>query len=377
MDTADDEGSTGNDDDDAGGTGNRWRTSRFFSSLVPSFLRPTAGSAPTGNYDGVDDDGTGGPHNNKFARMMLLDGCFLLQFMVSMCMCPDQVPDPLMSRCEVHTRIDGIIKDIMLVDSQIPWTVLEALMELRPAAPVPLDRFLSLMASGNDNRALTLLDGGFQQRPPHLLGLFHRRQVGLARTQSLSVSRIAALCSTAVELAEMGVKLTASKTKKFGGMSMVKRKRRGLSPFGELSLAPVVLNDMTASWLINMAAYEASLGAMQADNFAVSSYLSVVALLVNREEDVQEFRVKGIINSTLSDRSTLEFFKWAAPGLRAGYRHSEVLQALQEYRQERWMWIPIHRFFYKNYKTIVAVLSFVGFVAGLFKTILSLKQPQK
>ena len=134
---------------------------------------------------------------------------------------------------------------------------------------------------------------------------------------------------------------------------------------------------MTASWLINMAAYEASLGAMQADNFAVSSYLSVVALLVNREEDVQEFRVKGIINSTLSDRSTLEFFKWGCPlGLRAGHRYSEVLQVLQEYRQERWMWIPIHRFFY-NYKTIVAVLSFVGVVAGLFKTILSLKQPQK
>ena len=163
---------------------------------------------------------------------MLLDGCFLLQFMVSMCMCPEEdsnaarpvVPDPLMSRCEVHTRIDGIIKDIMLVDNQIPWTVLEALMELRPAAPVPLDRFLSLMASGNDNRALPLLDGGFQQRPPHLLGLFHRRQVGLARTQSLSVSRMASLCSTAVELAEMGVKLTASKTKKFGDMSMVKRK---------------------------------------------------------------------------------------------------------------------------------------------------------
>ena len=40
MDTADDEGSTGNDDDDAGGTGNRWRTSRSFSSFLHFFVPP-------------------------------------------------------------------------------------------------------------------------------------------------------------------------------------------------------------------------------------------------------------------------------------------------------------------------------------------------
>uniref|UniRef100_A0A0A8YR93 Uncharacterized protein n=1 Tax=Arundo donax TaxID=35708 RepID=A0A0A8YR93_ARUDO len=323
-----------------------------------------------------------------FADMMLLDGCFLLQFMVSMCPDDDSdappEADPLMSRGEVHTHIDAIARDVLLLENQIPWLVLEALMEFRPA--VPVRRFLALMASafdiGNDRAdSPTDLQGRQPNRddqdqpPPHLLGLFHRRQVGAARTQSLRVPRLSSLSSTAVELAEMGVKLTASKSKKFGDMSMSKRRRKGL--FGELSLAPLVLNDLTSCWLFNMAAYEACLGATQADNFAVSSYLSLASLLMNREGDVQELRAKGIINSAWSDMRTLDFFKWAAPPLSVGHRYYHIFERLQEYKQERRVWIAVHRFLYKNIKTVVAVLSVVGVLAGLFKTILSLKQPQR
>ncbi|OEL18457.1 hypothetical protein BAE44_0020524 [Dichanthelium oligosanthes] len=315
---------------------------------------------------GVDDGTDNG--NSKFAEMMLLDGCFLLQFMVSVCPDdPDAPPgaDPLMSRAEVHTCIDAIARDVMLLENQIPWLVLEALMELRPG--VPVDRFLALMASAfdvrsDDEAALAQSShqlggaeaepnhGDQQCQPPHLLGLFRSRQVGAARTRSLRVPTLSSLSTTAVELAEMGVKLTTSKTRKFGDMSMSKR-RQGLGVFGELSLVP-------------------------ADNFAVSSYVSIVALLMNREEDVQELRVKSIINRALGDKGTLEFFKWAAPHLRIGHRYYEVFQGLQEYRQERWAWIAIHRFLYKNSKIIVAVLSIIGVLAGLFKTILSLKHTQ-
>ncbi|XP_062232444.1 UPF0481 protein At3g47200-like [Phragmites australis] len=318
-----------------------------------------------------------------FADIMLSDGCFLLQFMASMCPDnPDAPPeaDPLMSRAEVHTHVDAIARDILLLENQVPWLVLEALMEFSPH--VPVDKFLALMASAFDvgnnptQQALAGETEHDQPPPPHLLGFFHRRQVGAARTQSLRVPSLSSVSSTAVELAEMGVKLTVTKTKKFGDMTMSKR-RHSLGLFGELSLAPVVLNDLTACWLLNMAAHEACLGATRADNFAVSSYVSVVALLVNRPEDVQELRGKGIIVSALSDRQTLRFFKKLARELRVGHRYYDVFERLEEYRRERWVWIAVHRFLYKNAKTIVAVLSVVGVLAGLFKTILSLKQPQR
>jgi hypothetical protein len=54
-----------------------------------------------------------------------------------------------------------------------------------------------------------------------------------------------ALLDWSIIMLEMAVKLTASGTKRFGDMSMSKR-RGGLGIFGELSLAPVVLNDLTA-----------------------------------------------------------------------------------------------------------------------------------
>ena len=332
--------------------------------------------------------------HESLAEMMFLDGCFLLQFMVSMFPDDPNAPpelDPLMSRAEVHTCIDAIARDVMLFENQIPWAVLQALMEMRPG--VPVDRFLTLMASAfhvaandDDDKAASLSSGASATTgaggepndhgdppPPHLLGLFHRRQVGAAHTQSLRVPWLSSRSTTAVELAEMGVKLTASKTNKFGDMSMEKRRRPW--PW-QLSLAPMVLNNLTACWLTNMAAYEACLGATQADNFAVSSYVCVLSCLVNREEDVKELRGKGIINSTFSDMGTLVFFKGAAQDLRVGHRYYEVFQALHKYRQERWLWIAVHSFLYRNYKTIVTVLSIAGVLAGLFKTILSLRHHQ-
>ncbi|CAN6340224.1 unnamed protein product [Urochloa humidicola] len=387
------------------------------SAAVEEFCRVASRDAVLGKMFSLagdirrcyDDDWDGKPgktvEDAALAEMMMSDGCFLLQFMVSMC--PDNpdappVSDPLMSRPEVYGCLDAIARDIMLLENQIPWFVLEELMELRnPAAPsVPVDAFLDRVASvfdaGNERAnnpppgktspadGLPLVQApllGAQNvqdqlpPPPHLLGLFHRRQVGAERTKSHRVPSLSSLSSTAVELAEMGVKLVASETKKFGDMAMSKR-RQPLGVFGELSLAPVILNELTAHWLLNLAAYEASLGITRADNFAVSSYLNVMALLMNRPEDVQELRAKGLVLSAFSNKGTLSFFKTLAPQLHVGHRYYQVFESLQEYRQERWIWIAVHKFLYKNLKTIITIISVTGVLVGLFNTILPIKQHQ-
>ncbi|PWZ17340.1 UPF0481 protein [Zea mays] len=332
--------------------------------------------------------------DGEFAEMMLLDGCFLLQFMASVCRRRDD--DPLISRGEVRRSINAIVRDVMLLENQIPWLVLSSLMQLMPPpAGSVVNDFLLLMASAfhivgdisNANSQTGLPAAGELDKPPppHLLGLFHRRQMdmGAVRTQQHQGSllcvpfQLASLSSTAVELAEMGVKLAPSKTKTFGDMAMSKRGRRWpLGLFGELSLAPLVLNRLTECWLLNMAAYELCQPQGDAtDSFPVSSYVTLVSLLVNRPEDVQEMRAKGLVVSVFDDAETLGFFKALAPHLSVGCRYYEVFQFLQEYRQERWLWIAVHRFLYNNIKTIATVFSIVGVLAGLFKTILSVKQP--
>ncbi|WVZ95954.1 hypothetical protein U9M48_041654 [Paspalum notatum var. saurae] len=294
-----------------------------------------------------DDDG------DDLAEIMFMDGCFLLRFMA----------------------------DVMLLENQLPWLVLQALMECTPGVSWPVAKFLDLMACafnvGNEVVTVTPQQPDTDLQPPlHLLGLFHRRQVGAARAKNLDVPSLSSLSCTAVELAEMGVKITASKAKAFGHMAMTKR-RPHLGLYGELALAPMVLNKLTACWLFNMVAYEASLGAACADNFAVSSYVSVVSLLMNQQEDVKELRGKGVVVSAFSDEMTLASFKNLAAHVRVGYRYYDVFEHLQQYRQERWVWIAVHAFLYRNLKTIIAVFSAIGVLAGLFKAILSLKHPQQ
>ncbi|CAN6338341.1 unnamed protein product [Urochloa humidicola] len=79
----------------------------------------------------------------------------------------------------------------------------------------------------------------------------------------------------------------------------------------------------------------------------------------------------------MSDGETLKFFKSAAPSLRIGDRYIEIAGKIQVYTQERWIWIAAHGFIYHNFKIIIAVLSVIGVLVGFFKTIMSLKQPQK
>jgi hypothetical protein len=169
------------------------------------------------------------------------------------------------------------------------------LMGLRPGVPATdfLDRMAAsafhISGSTGAKPPSDLLDPLVWPAPPHhLLGLFHRRQVGKVGSQRLRIDILPSTGSTAVELAEMGVKLTAKKT----------------NIFGDLSLAPLVLNDVTVCWILNMVAYEAGLatsrsadnfavGTRQDDNFFVSSYVSFFAKLVKRGEDVQELRAIG------------------------------------------------------------------------------------
>ncbi|CAN6329122.1 unnamed protein product [Urochloa humidicola] len=378
--------------------------------------------------------------DGELSEMMLRDGCFLLQFMQKV-----GGDNNLATSNEdiIYTRMGAITRDILLVENQIPWVVVQTLMELGNLDSESIvDKFLGNLANvfhvggrniintntkassdpvsrgavegaptasptswrlhlsqmrrmrrmrdeeqaedkeegEEDDKGDVRVEGEEAERkeeePQHLLAIFHRHHVGKARTQGACLYILPSLGSSAVELAEMGVKLTATKTKKFGDMEMKKR-RWPLGLFGELSLAPLALDQRTACWMLNMVAYEAFLGATRADNFAVSSYIFLVAHLINREEDVQDLRARGIISSAMSDGETLKFFKSAAPSLRIGDRYIEIAGKIQEYTKERWIWIAIHSFIYNNFKIIIAVLSVVGVLAGLFKTIMSLKQSQR
>ncbi|GJN05998.1 hypothetical protein PR202_ga23681 [Eleusine coracana subsp. coracana] len=94
---------------------------------------------------------------------------------------------------------------------------------------------------------------------------------------------------------------------------------------------------------------------------------------MDEEEDVHELRARHIITGLLSNQDTLEFFKAVARHLRLGNRYFVILNAIQKYKMERRVWIVIHRFLYKNWRTIVTLVSIASVLAGIFRTLYSLK----
>ncbi|CAD6246482.1 unnamed protein product [Miscanthus lutarioriparius] len=284
----------------------------------------------------------------------------------------------------------SIQKDIFLLENQIPWLVLDALAEfmfvdVRGFVAGMGDKFLPWkgrkkpedgrccrrgMRCGciptaqakttrpSDEESRGVVGSTEQHKPPHLLGLLRFTQVGCMPEQQ----RRGARGDGRRPHTEQGV---------FGDMSL-----RRCCLYGELSLSPVFLSDVTGCWLVNMAALEASTAgaARDTDGFVVSSYLSVLAMLMDRKEDVHELRRRGVVHGALSNKQALGFFKGLGQHLRFGRRYFAALEEIDSYKRHRSVRIKAYKFVYNYKKFIVAFLSVTGVLIGIFKTLLSLKR---
>ncbi|KAJ1267027.1 hypothetical protein BS78_07G025400 [Paspalum vaginatum] len=354
--------------------------------------------AARGCYD-ADDPLVAGVSDADFAAMMFLDACFLLQYMVS-----DTKLLVLQNRMALSTG-PSIQKDIFLLENQIPWLVLDIVTQFMPvdlcqfvddmrakflpggkeAAEKSCPRWQAL--SGCSTAPTTPTAGASrggggvdeQYKPPHLLGLLWFTLVGSMPADMANYKGFPrSLSSSAVELAEIGVMLTPSKEEWFGDMRVER-----CSLYGELLLSPVFLSDVTACWLVNLAALEASTSGARkeskdssssSDGFLVSSYLSVLAMLMDRKEDVHELRRRRLLHGALSNKQALTFFKGLGQHLRLGGRYANILEEIDSYKRHRSVRITVYKFLYNNYKFIAAFLSVTGVLIGIFKTLLSLKQ---
>ncbi|XP_062192463.1 UPF0481 protein At3g47200-like [Phragmites australis] len=326
--------------------------------------------AARGCYD-ADDPSVAGVSDADFAAMMFLDGCFLLRYMVG-----DTEP-VLQNRMTLSTG-PSILKDIFLLENQIPWLVLEVLTEFMPVDVVHKfvagmgEKFFPGKAKAMTGKGERGGGSGFKYyKPPHLLGLLWFTHVGCMSERGVKYNTYtSSLSFSAVELAQIGVWPTASKEAWFGDMRVVRRCRL----FSQLSLSPVFLNGVTASWLVNMAALEASTSSSwESDGFLVSSYLSVLAMLMDRKEDVHELRERRVLHGTLSNKQVLGFFKDLGQHLRLGRQYFATLEQIDAYKRHRSLWIAAHKFVYNHFKVIATVLSITGVLIGIFKTLLSLK----
>ncbi|XP_066336312.1 UPF0481 protein At3g47200-like isoform X1 [Miscanthus floridulus] len=325
-------------------------------------------------------------YEDDFLPMMFYDACFLVIYMLRKSGTPFD-PD-LYDFFESNDN--DIAHDIMLLENQIPLQVVDAVMNMCTADPLErMKRFIAMWREDGflQDRVPRELprvdwDKDYYNKAPHLLGLLRFYAVGKRSRKPPKVTRSdiekmesISISAGAIELAEMGIFLTANETTELPDMGIARK----WIIFAELSMAPLSLNDARASWLVNMAALELC---MTPDFFdakaefvdsAVCSYLLLLCMLMHREEDVHELRTKGILRggAGLNNKKTLDFFT-SLQSLRKGRCYARAMVEIQNYRNKR-PWIKVYAFLYNNWKYIVAIGSGFGGFIGIITALMKLK----
>ncbi|CAO1939903.1 unnamed protein product [Urochloa humidicola] len=322
-----------------------------------------------------DEDVMAGIGNSDFLPMMFYDACFLAQYLAWRTGRSKELDPSLRSFFDFNCK--GIHRDVMLLENQLPWRVVAAVMSFRP---VPLEKLVATWRHYLRDRKVagsssTSLDESYE--PPHLLGLFRFYVAGsssINKPPTVAIDSVS-ISISAIELAEIGITLTANETTDLAHMGLTKRG----AFFAELSLAPLSLTDGRASRLINMAALELSTTSnfrhARAEDSAVCSYLRLLAMLVNREEDVHQLRTKGILQggSGLTNKEALDFFTRLQSRLPHGQCYVHTMIQIENYRLKRRIRIKVYAFVYRNIKTIITVITVTAALTGIFGTLMSLK----
>jgi len=321
--------------------------------------------------------------DEAFARMMFLDGCFILQFMY--CIAKNKRRDMGMKS---HT-IAFVHRDMFLLENQLPFLVLKALMSLRFKEDEEKDIINSFIEHG---RAFPPLVTSWQKKlsgfiprniwgrkapqpeppkdedyPVHLLELVRAKLFEVPNTQESRPQLSSDWYSyrSAKELKAVGVHFKPSKTHLY---TDVEFKSSFLS--GKLTLPPITVDDSTKSMLLNLVAYETCPDAT--DDFGVTSYICFMDSLIDHAEDVLVLRSKGILLNFLgSDQEVAELFNAIAKDLVPNPNaYADVKGRIERHYRNKlkiWMaeWLHTH---FSSPWTILA------FIAASFAIFLSVMQ---
>ncbi|KAI3467669.1 hypothetical protein Pfo_024332 [Paulownia fortunei] len=235
-----------------------------------------------------------------FLKLMILDGCFILEI-IRMARFDDYAPnDPIFSHHGLLYVLPFLKRDMLLLENQVPLLVLIKLLEVENKKSQPDENVNKLVLKffnpghygGHTGKCLHLLDVYRKS----LLYEPHRSRVRL-RSRHRYHAVDGDIIPSATELGEAGIRFKRSRTRSLKDISF-----KG----NTLSLPVIVVDEETKSTLLNLIAFERfHVGA----GSEVTSYIFFLDSLVKGSKDVSLLRSRGIICNALgTDEDVAKLF---------------------------------------------------------------------
>ncbi|KAI7997162.1 UPF0481 protein [Camellia lanceoleosa] len=259
--------------------------------------------------------------DESFARMMFLDGCFILQYIYGIV---NAIPEVL----EIIHHSPLVRRDLFLLENQLPFVVLQVLMRLKPKkheGEKMITAFIKRIRGEPGERARDFTSVGIQFKP--------------SKTSQLTDIDFKSTCTS-----------------------------------GTLQLPPIIVDDITKSILLNLAAYEACPDSIT--DVGVTSYICFMDSLIDQDEDVKVLRAKGIlINFLGSDGHVADLFNEIATDLvPSPHAYVEVKKKIEKHHRNRMkIWVAdwLHTYFRNPWTFIAVTAAILAITLSVFQTILA------
>ncbi|XXG50466.1 hypothetical protein AAC387_Pa02g4469 [Persea americana] len=303
-------------------------------------------------------------NQEKFMKMMFLDGCFILYFIHLFVERPHG--ERLLDRS--HLNGQAILRDMFLLENQIPYTVLKALMSLVPNQSIEsetsnvIEKFIDMvLCHKDDSRSKSSRDEEKEGEPMHLLDLIRSKLIGgsgqIKSTDRATRYRYYPFRSI-MELKAEGIQVSVSGSSNLKDIDF----KEGVL-YGYLQLPQLTIDDNTKTSLLNLIAYEMCPDG-QSDR-AVITYICFLNSLIADDhrvtEDVKELRSKRIlINFTGSDQEVARLFNDLARNLMPNINiYNNVMTQIEDYSKNR-VKGPIANFLHTHFRSPWTIIIFIA-----------------
>ncbi|CAK9172958.1 unnamed protein product [Ilex paraguariensis] len=303
---------------------------------------------------------------DDFVEMMLLDGCFLLEFLLSYrdFYLLGEVGDSVFEFD--HIRY-GLRHDLLLFENQLPFFILIHLAGMighEPKYVVYLAQSLIALCFSGANIRHSALDSIRIEDIKHLLGLAHYC-MSSSFAEMVPLRNVGGFngfinCTTVLQEAGIQIKKAKESTTSLLDISFTK---------GVLEIPPLFLDDSTESLFANLIAYEQYHPASTPKY--VTDYIIVMHCLINSSKDVELLRHCEIINDVLGndDADHAMLTRLAKNAVSSNkFCYSQVFNDVNVHcRHRRNVWMANLRRNYFN--TPWAIISFLAAFLLLFLTL--------